>query len=160
MTGAAEGSERLTEPASVDIRLPIRRVNLPSLSACFNRPPPGSSDQARQLHCKTDWSYFIWFKQPEGESDIDAKSFRLHDALKVVDRIYLCPGNQRDLAPPPSTPAIKIQTAIGGGGSHLYWIKPRNTIKQALGQKTAEWKKKKWAKNEGTSAAAQCSAEQ
>lgn len=159
MTGAAEGSERLTAPASADIRLPIRRVNLPSLSACFNRPPPGSSDQARQLHCKTDWSYFIWFKQPQAESDIDAKSFRLHDALKVVDRIHLCPGNQRNLAAPP---AIKIQTAIGGGGdgSHLSWRKPRNAIKQALRQKTAEWKKKKWAQNEGTYAAAQCSTEQ
>lgn len=139
MTGAAEGSERLTEPVSADIRLPIRRVNLPSLSASFNRPPPGSSDQARQLHCKTDWSYFIWFKQPQGESDIDAKSFRLHDALKVVDRIHLCPGNQRNLA----RPDIETQTAIGGGGwgGQMYWIKPRNTIKQALGQKTAEWKK-------------------
>lgn len=99
MTRAAEGSKYFTD-------LPTQSALL--VLACFNRPLPGPFDQARQLHCGRDWSYFIWFTQPEGDSDIDTRSPLLHDAMKVVDEYIYVLEISEDLLF--STP--KIQAAI------------------------------------------------
>lgn len=86
---AAEGSNYFTDPLSQSAL---------SMLACFNRPPPGPSDQPRQPHCGTDWSYFIGFTQPEGDSEtLWSTVSSLTWCNESSWWIHLCPRNQQDL---------------------------------------------------------------